>query len=333
MSDCQRPDGSATARSGFFPSVAIAGLIGAIGAICAIRWFYRKDLDHALAAARRGAQMVDTASGPVEYAEAGAGIPLLSIHGAGGGFDQGIANAAAIVGEGFRVIAPSRFGYLRTPVPDDASPPAQADAHVALLAALKIPSAAVLGVSAGARSAVALAVRRPEIVNALVLVVPATYSPASPVAVDASDGSKLAFGFVSTGMDFAWWATEKVAPSMLVRFLGVAPELFAAAPRAERQRVIRLVADIQPLSLRLAGIKVDSAQDIQEPPLQDITAPTLIVSARDDLFNTAPAAEFAASEIPGARLILFDTGGHLLVGHLLEVRAAVRAFLTQAEPR
>jgi len=43
---------------------------------------------------------------------------LLAIHGSGGGYDQGI-----------RVIAMSRFGYLRTPMHTDASAAAQADAH------------------------------------------------------------------------------------------------------------------------------------------------------------------------------------------------------------
>jgi pimeloyl-ACP methyl ester carboxylesterase len=62
-------------------------------------------------------------------------------------------------------------------------------------------------------------------------------------------------------------------------------------------------------------------------PLDKITAPTLIISARDDLFNTLPAAEYAASRIPGAKLIVYENGGHLLVGHEMEVRDAVRSFL------
>jgi len=48
-----------------------------------------------------------------------------------------------------RVIAMSRFGYLRTPRPADASPEAQADAHICLLDALGITKAVVMGVSAG----------------------------------------------------------------------------------------------------------------------------------------------------------------------------------------
>ena len=64
--------------------------------------------------------------------------------------------------------------------------------------------------------------------------------------------------------------------------------------------------------------------------LVGIVQPTLIISARDDLFKTLPAAEFAASRIPDSKLIAFDTGGHLLVGHDAEVREAVRTFLNRA---
>ena len=48
------------------------------------------------------------------------------------------------------------------------------------------------------------------------------------------------------------------------------------------------------------------------------------------LFNTLPAAEFAARNIPNATLAVFDTGGHLLVGHDRQVRAVVGDFLTKA---
>jgi 2-hydroxy-6-oxonona-2,4-dienedioate hydrolase len=127
------------------------------GAVVAVLHFYSYEIGRAREAAQRGSLLADTYVGPIEYAERGAGIPLLSIHGAGGGFDQGLTNATEFAGENFRVIAPSRFGYLRTPVPQDASPAAQADAHAALLSNLNVPKAIVIGVSAGARSAIELA--------------------------------------------------------------------------------------------------------------------------------------------------------------------------------
>jgi pimeloyl-ACP methyl ester carboxylesterase len=217
-------------------------LIGGVGlaviAAGAVSWLYSRELGQARQAAGRGSLIANLDVGPIEYAERGAGVPLLSIHGAGGDFDQGLANAAELVGEGFRIVAPSRFGYLRTPVPQDVSPAAQADAHAALLAELDIPKAIILGVSAGARSAVELALRRPDRVSALILMVPGLYSPTSPVSIEASRGSKFAFWAVNVGGDFAWWAAETIAPSTLVRFLGVPPQLVAAASPAERDRVM-----------------------------------------------------------------------------------------------
>lgn len=293
-------------------------------------WAYERERGRAVDAARRGGSILQTEAGAIEYAETGAGAPLLSIHGAGGGYDQGLANAASLVGDAFRVIAPSRFGYLRTPIPPDASAVAQADAHAALLSVLGVSKAIVLGVSAGARSAVELALRHPGKVSALILIVPGTYSPTSPVAVDASRGSRFVLWLANHGADFAWWCAEKIAPSVLIRFVGVRPDLVARASPSERREVMRLVRSIQPLSQRFPGINLDSAPNLHELPLSEIRAPTLIVSTRDDLFNTLPAAEFAARRILNARLIVFDTGGHLLVGHAEEVRAEVRSFLASA---
>lgn len=291
---------------------------------------FRKELGTARDAARRGSLVAHTDVGLIEYAEKGSGIPLLSIHGASGGFDQGLANVAEFVDENFRIIAPSRFGYLRTPIPRDASPAAQADAHAALLSYLGISMAVVAGVSAGARSAVELALRHPNKVSALMLISPGTYSPTSPVSVDASRGSKFIFWLVKHGADFAWWATEKIAPSVLIRFVGVPPKLFAASPKAEQDRVMNIVMAIEPLSQRFPGIKVDSNPDLRELPLGNISAPTLIVAARDDGYNTLPAAEFAASKIPGAKLVIYDKGGHLLVGQEDATRTEVRSFLAAA---
>ncbi|CDX16788.1 conserved exported hypothetical protein [Mesorhizobium sp. ORS 3324] len=291
---------------------------------------YRSELGRLHDAVGRGSLIANLDTGPIEYADSGAGIPLLSIHGAGGGFDMGLALAADLAGGGFRVIAPSRFGYLRTPIPKDTSPAAQGDAHAALLSRLNVPKAVVVGVSAGARSAAELALRHPDKVAALILVVPALYSPTSPVSVNVSPGNRFAFWAVNAGGDFVWWAAETIAPSILIRFLGVRPALVAAAPQAERDRVMSFVRSVEPLSLRFSGIKIDSAPELHELPLQEITAPTMIISARDDLFNTLPAAEFAAGKIPGAKLVVYDTGGHLLVGHAQQVRNAVRVFLEGA---
>lgn len=121
-------------------------------AIAAVIIWWRFDVDMRRAHARveHGSIVVQTLCGPIEYQEAGTGVPLLAVHGSGGGHDQGMAFARPLTRRGIRVIAMSRFGYLRTPMPADASAAAQADAHICLLDALGIARAAVLGGSAGA---------------------------------------------------------------------------------------------------------------------------------------------------------------------------------------
>jgi pimeloyl-ACP methyl ester carboxylesterase len=116
-----------------------------------------------------GSQIIGTDCGPTEYATFGEGHSVLVVHGIFGGFDQGLVIARGNVGEGFRAIVPSRFGYLRTPLPDDASPAGQADAYACLLGALGMQRAAIMGTSAGGTSAIQFALRHPDRCLALVL--------------------------------------------------------------------------------------------------------------------------------------------------------------------
>ena len=118
-----------------------------------IGWRFNTDVTAARERALHGGVTIQTRCGTIEYEQAGQGVPLLMIHGSGGGHDQGMAFAGPLAQHGVRVIAVSRFGYLGTPRPADASPQAQADAHVCLLDALGIERTAVLGASAGGPSA------------------------------------------------------------------------------------------------------------------------------------------------------------------------------------
>ena len=61
--------------------------------------------------------------------------------------------------------------------------------------------------------------------------------------------------------------------------------------------------------------------------LRRITAPTLPISLRDDLFGTHAAAVHIADEVPGARLVTYLTGGHVWVGHDADLMGEVARFL------
>lgn len=309
--------------------------LGLLIAIVWVGWRFQLDISQAKAHSFAGSVVVDTRCGPIEYQEAGSGIPLLMIHGSGGGHDQGMAWARPLSAQGIRVIAMSRFGYLRTPRPADASPEAQADAHVCLMDALDIPKAAVIGVSAGGPSAMQAAIRHPDRVSALVLVVPIAYKPSDrvPTVPPVSD-EKDAMLLRLLGSDFLFWAALHVAHDQVIRHvLATAPELVAAASEAERRRVNDMADRILPVSARAAGLRDDTrlGKGLGPYALASIQAPTLVISSRDDGFGTYAPAEYTASQIAGAKFLGFDQGGHLLVGHDETVRTAVLSLLRSVD--
>ncbi len=322
-------------RSAFLAILAVAFAVVLIAAEL-IRARFERDLAIAAKRAARGSEVLATRCGPIEVATSGAGIPLLMIHGSGGGHDQGMSWARPMLKHGIRVIAMSRFGYLRTPRPADASPEAPADAHVCLLDALGIAKAAVMGVSAGGPSAMQMAIRHPDRIGALVLVVPIAYKPgavanSAPPVSDLKDALLLRL----LGSDFLFWAGLHVARDQLVRHvLATPPEEVAVASEDERARVNDLADRILPVSARAAGLIDDTRLGKRLGPyaLQTIRVPTLVVSARDDGFGTFAAAQYTASQIPGAKFMGFDHGGHLLVGHDDAVRAAIVELLKGQTP-
>ena len=111
---------------------------------------------------------VETALGPVELARAGGGPAVLFIHGTPGGWDSSVAMGRFLVEAGFEVLAPSRPGYLATPLNGRATIDDQADLHAALLDAIGCERAGVVTWSGGGPSGYRLAVRHPSRVCALV---------------------------------------------------------------------------------------------------------------------------------------------------------------------
>jgi pimeloyl-ACP methyl ester carboxylesterase len=129
---------------------------------------YQRDISIAKDRILEGSQVVKTAQGLNEYSTFGNGLPVMFVHGAGGGHDMGRLFARRI-GDDFFWICPSRFGYLRTPIPEDAFFESQADTYAALLDYLHIEKAAIIGLSIGGPSALLFALRHPNRCAALVL--------------------------------------------------------------------------------------------------------------------------------------------------------------------
>ena len=298
---------------------------------------YQRAIRAANARVASGSLIADTQCGPIEYATAGEGAPVLVAHGAGGGYDQGLDLGEPLAKRGFRIIAMSRFGYLRTPVPHDASAAAQADAHVGLLDALALSRVAVIGASAGAPSAMQFALRHPERCSAMVLLVPAAYAPrpggasaVTPPVKSMPAWTQHLFD-LALGSDFFFWAAQRISRATMIRtILGTPPDVVKNASAAERARVATVLEHVLPIAARRAGLLNDAAvvSSLERFDLERITVPTLAISAADCLYGTFEAARYTAQHVPNARCIAYPSGGHLCVGHQDDVVSEIAAFLS-----
>ena len=272
--------------------------------------------------------VIETSAGALEYATAGHGAPLMMLHGAGGGFDQGLLLSGGIREQGIQIIAPSRFGYLQSTFPNDASPAHQADVLVELLDHLSIERLPVVGGSAGALPAAEFALRHPDRCSHLVLLVPAAnLSGRDPVEFTAFQQNMV--GAV-LGSDWWFWLLSRVAPGQLTRaLLATDPALLDQVSPRERQRAEITLDQLFPIGRKLDGLRNDGFWSGTPAPtaFDRIAVPTLILSCEDDLFGTAGTARTMASRIPGAQLTIYPTGGHLWLGHDDDIGDAISFFV------
>jgi pimeloyl-ACP methyl ester carboxylesterase len=184
---------------------------------------YRTDIEAArrrLAAREHPQHLHPLRIGPIRPARPGP--PLLFSHPLVGGFDLGLGCADSWIGDGFLVIAPSRFGYLGSSLPQGGMPADQADAYALLLDRLGIEQAAMVGFSAGGPSVIQFALRHPERTAGLVLI-------GSALPGKAGGPPKPVAQLLFTGLVF--WALKAYAPFQFARLLGT-PKGFRPTPNS-----------------------------------------------------------------------------------------------------
>ncbi|WP_347355090.1 alpha/beta hydrolase [Intrasporangium sp.] len=262
--------------------------------------------------------------GTVEYADDGHGMAALVSHPLFGGFDLGLAIGRKWLGPDLRIIGPSRFGYLGSTLPRAASPADQADAFIALLDMVGLDQVVVLGYSAGGPPVIQLALSYPDRVLALVLV-----ASALPGAAGAPPPKLVANLLI--GSDLVFWLLGLAGPSLTARVLGMDKHFRPVGSQCDS--IQDAWTSLFPIAPRRRGALHDlyvSNPDVQGYPLEAITVPTLIISARDDAMSAYGNAERAALRIPGSRLESFDHGGHLLLDQDVSVRRSVAMFVEGA---
>ena len=94
---------------------------------------FKRDIQAAHDRVSGDSKILRTDKYTIEYSVKGDGIPVLLLHGAGGGYDQGLWAGKTLLGDGYKFISVSRFGYLNSPIPSGASIKSQAAAYATLL--------------------------------------------------------------------------------------------------------------------------------------------------------------------------------------------------------
>ena len=300
--------------------------VGLFGVMVLAFAAYFSDMHRAYARIEGKSTMIPSPYGAIEYAEGGSGLPVLVIHGSGGGFDQGELMVDAFLGDGFHWITPSRFGYLRSTFEEGATFSDQAAAYAALLDHLGIERVAVVALSHGGPSALLFATQYPERVSSLTLI------STGVTALSTGDQSEANLkGNALTTIyqhDWLYWAATTLFKKQFLGLMGANDAVISELTSEQRQLVNRVIKEMNPASQRSAGVMFDNRAAMPGAEISGIQAPTLILHASDDTLQLYGHAEFAAATIPGARLVRFDRGGHLLmIVEQDKVRAAVQEHI------
>lgn len=278
-----------------------------------------------------GSTMVETRRGAVECARSGRGPAVLLLHGAMGGYDQGLLLGRTVVGAaGFEFIAISRPGYLRTPLALGAEPEAQADLCAAVLDALAIRQAAVIAISGGGQCALQFALRHPGRCRALVMV----SACSAPLAVRVpfqfhlmtltARFPPLVAGMRRKAAKNPERAARRSIPDAPLRARTLddpeAGPLLVALQSSAMERMVE----------RLPGTRNDIAQS-RAPfsyGLEQIQTSTLIVHGSADAAVPFAQAESLAAKLPRGELLAIPGGGHVSIfTHRATIQPRVHRFL------
>jgi pimeloyl-ACP methyl ester carboxylesterase len=229
----------------------------------------------------------------------GAGAPLLLLHGLTATRRYVLHGSTALAREGFELIGYDARGHgasLPAADPTAYNYDLLGDDAAAVLAAADVASAALVGQSMGAATAVNLTLRHPQRVRALVVITPAHRGAPSP---NLAHWDALAEGLEQGGVDgfLAAYGTPRVPPAMVETIRVVIRQRLER--HAHPEGVVAALRQI-PRSAAFAGLAA----------LERIDVPTLIVASSDDMDAEHPlaVAEEYARRIPAAEFIIEEPG-------------------------
>lgn len=293
-----------------------------------------------------GSEIATTSIGEIEYVLKGSGPVVLFLHGAPGGYDQGLLECDLWNKEGFSVLSVSRPGYLRTPLSIGPTFEEQADALEALLVSLGISEVAVLGASAGGPIALQFAIRYPERVKSLILM--AAVSNEYSVSEDQKDSILGRIFLSNTAADVGVWIFDILSrrrPSMSMKMafkqtVGLdSNDLndYVKQVMSIPEQVLwfkRFIRTTSPMSPRMIGLNndIEKLESISIENVESIKCPTMVVHGTVDLDVSFSNAEFSANSIPNAKLYSIENVGHVvwLGEHVSQMNSDLVEFLRES---
>lgn len=246
--------------------------------------------------------------GNMSYVDIGKGDVILSVHGIFGGYDQAYDTCKDFSSD-YRIIAPSRFGYLDSDVLGSGTPAEQATAYVELLDKLGIDKVYLLATSAGGSVAIRFALDYPERTKGLIL-----YCSAMPFTEKPEKFPEYAGppGFLCN--DY----TMFLMSPLFEPIMGMEPStIYSMLPVSERKEGVVLDA---------SATNLDMARNYDKYNVEELQIPTLIIHAKDDKLASYADTERAVNRFPNCTFVSFEDGGHLLKGHGEEIKKAVLEF-------
>ena len=191
-----------------------------------------------------------------------------------------------------------------------------ADDAAALLGALGIIRAHVVGISLGGFTALQFALRHPELLDRLVLV-----STSAGRSAHVPPSPEIAAILApAPGMEIGERAIRNYSQIMAADFVAAHPEAMERIAATARYRPQSGAAYMRQLQAALAHDVGDS--------LHRITAPTLVIHGDFDPLIPAANGAFLAARIPGARHIVYPGVGHIpIIERADDFNRDVLAFL------
>ena len=307
---------------------ALIGLLGGIGlgAIFLTAQYaeFSKDKIEQIEKIKAKSTIAEVDGEIIEYSIFGSGNPVLIIHGAGEGYDQGLLLADRFLPKDNMIIAVSRFGYLNTPLSQNPTPDNQAALYRGLLDKLGIDKVHIVAVSDGGPSGLKFSLNYPERVKSLTMICAKSKTPPKLTLVQSA-----VFGTIFEN-NFLFWMITKYIQSDLMNVLGVSKEVQEKMTEDEIQMAREFFSIMNPISLRKKGIYNANVQFVElspkDYPIWKIKAPTLVIHAKDDTLQPFYYAEYTHAKIPNSTLLSFKEGGHMFFTHHEEISKAIRSF-------